>query len=426
MPTVFDQPADGDVATVSQLNQYASAVNALESGAAYWGGSSAGTTTAYTASLTPAASNTAGQVANLVINATNTGASTLALNGQTALPIRKNGAALVAGDLQANAAYTFICDGTYWHVVGGGGSAGSTNASTAFSSGQVPLARGGTGADLSATGGAGQFLKQSTAGGTITVGTIAAGDLPNHGTNLLTSGQLALARGGTGADLSATGGTGQVLKQSSAGGVITVGTLAHTDVGAAAASHTHGASDISSGTLPVARGGTGLGSLGTAGQVLKVNPGATALEYGTAAGLTLVCVLRLGANHAALTNSVDTAILWDTEEIDPLGLHSTSSDTNRLTIPSGQNGDYFAIADIAYEFLGPYNVTPCFRKNGTKLTDGGKTDYWSNESAYYTRSLKSIGFFPSLVAGDYFDLVVLAGVSNCVPQAGGRLYIFKQ
>lgn len=73
-------------------------------------------------------------------------------------------------------------------------------------------------------------------------GTIAAGDLPNHSTALLTSGQLALARGGTNADLSATGGASQVLKQASSGATITVGQLAFTDV---------------SGTLGIGAGGTG-------------------------------------------------------------------------------------------------------------------------------------------------------------------------
>lgn len=44
------------------------------------------------------------------------------------------------------------------------------------------------------------------------------------------SGQLALARGGTGANLSATGGTSQVLKQASTGAAITVGQLAFADL----------------------------------------------------------------------------------------------------------------------------------------------------------------------------------------------------
>lgn len=44
------------------------------------------------------------------------------------------------------------------------------------------------------------------------------------------SGQLLLERGGTEADLSATGGTGQFLKQSSAGAVVTVGTIGAADI----------------------------------------------------------------------------------------------------------------------------------------------------------------------------------------------------
>lgn len=44
--------------------------------------------------------------------------------------------------------------------------------------GLLPLANGGTHADLSATGGANQFLKQSTSGGNVSVGTIADADLP--------------------------------------------------------------------------------------------------------------------------------------------------------------------------------------------------------------------------------------------------------
>lgn len=59
----------------------------------------------------------------------------------------------------------------------GGGGSGTTNASD-LTTGTVALARGGTGADLSATGGSGQVLKQTTSGGAVSVAAIAAGDLP--------------------------------------------------------------------------------------------------------------------------------------------------------------------------------------------------------------------------------------------------------
>ena len=69
----------------------------------------------------------------------------------------------------------------------------------------------------------------------------------------LTTGLVALARGGTHTDLSLTGGAGKVLKQVTAGADITVGTLSASDVGAAATAHVHAGTDITSGTLDVLR-----------------------------------------------------------------------------------------------------------------------------------------------------------------------------
>lgn len=56
-------------------------------------------------------------------------------------------------------------------------------------SGLVPLAYGGTHTNLNASGGAGQVLKQLTVGGDITVATLASGDIPNNAAN--TSGSAA-------------------------------------------------------------------------------------------------------------------------------------------------------------------------------------------------------------------------------------------
>lgn len=59
---------------------------------------------------------------------------------------------------------------------------------------------------------------------------LVALDIPNLDAGKITTGALALARGGTHADLSGTGGAGQVLRQSSTGADVTVGTLASTDL----------------------------------------------------------------------------------------------------------------------------------------------------------------------------------------------------
>ncbi|MBM4253743.1 MAG: hypothetical protein FJ146_17380 [Deltaproteobacteria bacterium] len=55
-------------------------------------------------------------------------------------------------------------------------------------------------------------------------------DIPALNAAIITSGTLAVARGGTGSDLSTTGGTGQYLKQSAQGGAVTVGTIPASDI----------------------------------------------------------------------------------------------------------------------------------------------------------------------------------------------------
>lgn len=127
-------------------------------------------------------------------------------------------------------------------------------------SGTVDLSHGGTGANLSSTGGSGQYLKQSTAGGTLTVGQIMGGDLPSHSHSAsdLTSGTLPFARGGTNSStigssgavaystgsahaFTAVGSSGEILKSSGTGAPIW-GSLHLSE---------------STGTLLVTRGGTG-------------------------------------------------------------------------------------------------------------------------------------------------------------------------
>ena len=66
------------------------------------------------------------------------------------------------------------------------------------------------------------------------------------------------------------------------------------------------------GTLPVANGGTGLTALGTAEQVLRVNSGATALEFGTAPSgkvLQVVSTVKTAAQDTTSTSPVDVTDL---------------------------------------------------------------------------------------------------------------------
>ena len=102
--------------------------------------------------------------------------------------------------------------------------------------------------------------------------------------------------GGTVTEIASTGGsTGTVNGISLSGTVTTSGNLT---LGGALSGV-----DLTSqvtGVLPTANGGTALASLGTAGQVLTVNGGASALEYttpaaaGISAGLSIALAMVMG------------------------------------------------------------------------------------------------------------------------------------
>jgi hypothetical protein len=74
------------------------------------------------------------------------------------------------------------------------------------------------------------FAAPSGSAGTPSFRLLVASDIPNLPASIITSGQLALARGGTNADLSGTGGASFVLRQSSTGAAITVSQLSFSNI----------------------------------------------------------------------------------------------------------------------------------------------------------------------------------------------------
>lgn len=102
---------------------------------------------------------------------------------------------------------------------------GNVSGTAASVTGIVATANGGLGIDGSSSTGFPKF-----GSGTVTINPLISGDIPVLDTSKLTTGQLALARGGTHADLSATGGTSRVLRQSTTGADITVSQLSYTDI----------------------------------------------------------------------------------------------------------------------------------------------------------------------------------------------------
>jgi len=68
------------------------------------------------------------------------------------------------------------------------------------------------------------------------------------------------------------------------------------------------ASNITSGVLATARGGTGLGSLGTAGQALVVNAGANALEFSTIQASEITTEGNVFSNYSTISSNKTTTL----------------------------------------------------------------------------------------------------------------------
>jgi len=170
-----------------------------------------------------------------------------------------------------------------------------THAASFINSGTVALARGGLAADISTTGGAGQVLKQTSAGGAVSVAALVASDLPTHthSASDIASGTLALARGGLAADISGFGPG--FLRQTALGAAVSVSGLVATDL----PTHNHVASQITSGTLALSVGGLAADISTTGGAVHFLKQTAA----GAAVSVAAVAATDIGTSGTPSTST---------------------------------------------------------------------------------------------------------------------------
>jgi hypothetical protein len=118
----------------------------------------------------------------------------------------------------------------------------------------------------------------------------------------------------------------------------------------------------SSGSTPARLG------IGSTGQVLTVAGGVP--SWATPAGGTpafVGCSVYKSANQS-ISTATSTAITFDTELKDTDGFHSTSSNTSRMTIPSGKAGFYLVTGQVNYASNASGVRAGELRKNGSFVT----------------------------------------------------------
>lgn len=135
-------------------------------------------------------------------------------------------------------------------------------------------------------------------------------------------------------------------------------------------------------------------AVGTNGQVLTADSSAaTGLAWATPASAGFVGVsLYKSGNSQSIPNSTATAITWDAENFDTDTFHSTSTNTSRITIPTGKNGKYLIMGMFKWD-------------DNTSGSDRVMYIYKNGVSSGALSSSVDKGYYPTNYISTIYDLV---------------------
>jgi hypothetical protein len=154
---------------------------------------------------------------------------------------------------------------------------------------------------------------------------------------------------------------------------------------------------------------------GTDGHTLQVDSStATGLKWAAApaGGSTFVGVSATKNAAQSINNATDTIVTFPTESYDTDGFHSTSTNTSRITIPSGKAG-YYAFTGVLHFADNATGIrTMELLKNGTAL---GTVTRGPNPQAGLDFFMP-FSFVANAAVSDYFEMRVYqnsGGALNC-------------
>jgi hypothetical protein len=128
---------------------------------------------------------------------------------------------------------------------------------------------------------------------------------------------------------------------------------------------------------------------------------ATGLKWAAPSGASYKGVSLFGTTAQSIPNATNTIMTFDSESWDTDGFHSTSSNTSRITIPSGLGGKYLVTMNMAPELNGIGARYMELYKNGSRLI----ICYGVNATSTAYIGLYS-AFVVDLVATDYLEIMV--------------------
>lgn len=287
---------------------------------------------------------------------------------QAAIVAQRTGtawSAILFGNTTNNPTFTWRGTGS-WSVGGSVGTSGQALISSGAGaapvwgsvalgsavSGTLPVANGGTGTTTSTGTGNVVLSASPTLTGTVTAATVAATAVTGDGSGLtalnagnVSSGTLPVARGGTGTTTSTGSGSVVLSTSPTFSGTVSGGTFAGTHTGDGSGLTNLDAGDIAAGTLPVARGGTGVtSSTGTGNVVLSASPTLTGTV--AAASITSTPSAAVGVTINTAANNWGQRIIGNATTGQSFGMlidAGTNSSDDALRVRNAANTDLFRV-----------------------------------------------------------------------------------
>jgi hypothetical protein len=147
-------------------------------------------------------------------------------------------------------------------------------------------------------------------------------------------------------------------------------------------------------------------AIGTTGQVLTVASGLP--SWATLSTSNKGCFLYLSAD-ATTTSGTEPITAWTAESWDTDSFHSLTTNTSRITIPTGLGGKYLALLNIQFNANSTGRRISAIKVNGTTVRD---TEMGTPTSSGYLNA--PISTILNLSAGDYIE-------SSSYQTSGGSL-----
>ncbi len=178
-----------------------------------------------------------------------------------------------------------------------------------------------------------------------------------------------------------------------------------------------GVCTITAGTATVNTAGSLALAQYEAGVLYFVSASAAVLFDYTQAGASplVACSVFKSANQS-INNNTFTAITFNSEDYDTDTFHDTSTNTSRITIPSGKGGKYLITGVIIFQDNATNDRTVYLYKNGVS-----DQELFAMKNAGGFNTSNGLSFVKVLTAGDYIEVFALQNSGGALNIIGGTL-----